>query len=72
MLADELFDPARKISREGYIHRVKKTLEESSKIPGNVGTMKREQSKLLSDYMVQTEEGRKRRLGKSSGGKGNN
>jgi hypothetical protein len=53
LLAYELFDPVRKIAKDGYIRRIKRTFQELDKIPGPVGIFMEDHIKLLSDYLTQ-------------------
>ena len=53
LLAYELFDPVRKIAKDGYIRRIKRTFQELDKIPGPVGIITEDHIKLLSDYLTQ-------------------
>jgi hypothetical protein len=56
LLAYELFDPVRKIENDGYIKKIKKTIEELDRILGPIGKINLEHVKLLDDALTQFEE----------------
>jgi hypothetical protein len=52
LLAFELFDPIRKIERDGYIKRIKKTYREIDRVPGEPGCYEVESLTALKNRLV--------------------
>ena len=55
LLAYECFDPTRKIVRDGYLRKIKRTIEELHRIPGPLGIIEAPHMKFLVDAVSQAE-----------------